>query len=45
MKKKYSYYAVSEFAEQESVLVSWPPDVESIRGENVEEVMICAQKK
>ena len=40
MKKKHSYYAVSEFAEQESVLVSWPPDVESIRGENVEEVMI-----
>lgn len=39
MKKENTYKAVAEFAPQESVLVSWPPDVESCRGENVETVM------
>jgi len=38
-KRKHDYKAVAEFAPQDSVIVSWPPDVESIRGENVETVM------
>jgi len=37
--RKHNYKAVAEFAPQESVLVSWPPDVESCRGQNVETVM------
>ena len=38
-KQRHSYRAVAEFEPQESVLVSWPPDVESVRGQNVERVM------
>lgn len=37
--RTHSYRGVAEFEPQESVLVSWPPDVESCRGENVETVM------
>ena len=39
-RKCHAYKAVAEFAPQESILLSWPPDVESIRGENVENVTI-----
>ena len=38
--RPHGYKAVAEFAPQESVLLSWPPDVESIRGENVENVTV-----
>lgn len=38
-KQFHRYRAVAEFEPQESVLVSWPPDVESVRGQNVERVM------
>ena len=34
----HKYRGVAEFEPQQSVLVSWPPEPEAIRGENVEEV-------
>lgn len=37
--RSHKYRAVAEFEPQESVILSWPPDVESCRGENVETVM------
>lgn len=37
--RKHNYRAVAEFEPQDSVILSWPPDVESCRGENVETVM------
>ena len=34
----HKYRGVAEFEPQQSVLVSWPPEPEAIRGQNVEEV-------